>query len=178
MSLNALAFPMLPSSMAPTVGTLRRLSLAALALGFCGSVAAAEETARATVNVTAVVTARTSLKVSSQILQFDVARADGVATAAVDFTAGARLPSGSEIVLTVEPLRGVDGPGGAADIETSLSFAGEGQGLLAGQIRAAQMAIVGRWQGSGVRDGRVIFTLRASTAGTYSVPVRFILSTP
>ena len=31
---------------------------------------------------------------------------------------------------------------------------------------------------SGLREGRVVFTLRANASGTYTLPVRFVLSTP
>ena len=37
---------------------------------------------------------------------------------------------------------------------------------------------VGRWRGSGLRRGRLVFTLRDGTAGPSSVPVRFVLSAP
>lgn len=140
--------------------------------------AAGEDIARAAVNVNVQVSSRTSLRVSSELLRFDVAQPGGAATAAIDFAAGARTPAGSDIVLTIEPLRGLDGPGGAADAGAALSFSGEGQGLLAGQLPSAQTTVIGRWHGSGVREGRVVFTLRADAAGTYSMPVRFVLSTP
>lgn len=143
-----------------------------------GPRAAAEDVASKNVTVNVHLATRTSLKVSSHVLRFDVAQSGGTATAALEFTAGARMPAGSDVVLSVEPMRAIDGPGGAADVESDLSFAGEGQGLLAGPVAAAQSTVVGRWQGSGLREGRVIFTLRANAAGTYSLPVRVVLSTP
>lgn len=155
-----------------------RLLLSVLALALCASTAAAEEVANGNVTVSLTVAPRTSLKVSSRVLHFDVTQPGSVATAAMEFTAGARMASGSDVVLTVEPMRGLDGPGGAADVETDLSFVGEGDGMLAGSIAIAQSTIVGRWQGSGLREGRLIFRLRANAAGTYSLPVRFVLSTP
>ena len=155
-----------------------RLLLLVLALAFSASASAAEEHATARVVVNVNLTPRTSLKVSSQMLQFDVTQPGAAATAALDFTASARMSSGSDVVLTVEPLRGVDGPGGGADVETDLTFTGEGDGVLAGSIATSQSTVVGRWQGSGIRAGRVIFTLRANAAGHYSLPVRFVLSTP
>jgi hypothetical protein len=78
----------------------------------------------------------------------------------------------------MEPSRGIDGPGGAADVETSLQFSGEGSGTLAGPVAARGMTTAGRWIGSGLRTGRLIFQLRASAAGTYAVPLRFVLSAP
>ena len=96
----------------------------------------------------------------------------------MEFTAGARMASGSAVVLTVEPWQGLDGPGGAADVETALSFVGEGDGMLAGSVAMAQSTIVGRWQGSGRREGRVIFRLRANAAGSYVQSLRVTLVRP
>jgi hypothetical protein len=155
-----------------------RLSFVLLSLAMCARAAAAEDIASANVTVNVNLATRTSLKVSSRLLQFDVAQPGGIATAAIDFTAGARMPAGSDVVLTVEPLRALEGPGGAADVESDLTFTGEGQGMLAGSLAAAQSTVVGRWQGSGHREGRVIFKLRANAAGIYSLPVRVVLSTP
>ena len=155
-----------------------RLLLTVLALALCASTVAAEDVARGHILVSANVAPRTSLKVSSRMLRFDVTQPGGVATAALEFTAGARLASGSDVVLTVEPLRGMDGPGGAADVETALSFIGEGNGMLAGSIAMTESTILGRWQGSGLREGRVTFTLRTNAVGNYSLPVRLVLSTP
>ena len=141
-------------------------------------VARAGEVATAAVHVEAQVFARTSLRVSSERLQFDVLPSGNLATASVSFTAGARTASGADIVLTVESVRGVMGPGGAADAETALSFSGDGDGLVNGSLSPGGPAIVGQWRGSGLREGRVVFTLRADGTGTYSVPVRFVLSAP
>ena len=155
-----------------------RLLLTALTLALCSHTAAAEDVASRNVTVNVQLATRTSLKVSSPVLRFDVAQPGGIATAALEFTAGARMPAGSDVVLTVEPMRAIEGPGGAADVDSDLSFTGEGHGMLAGSIAAAHSTVVGRWQGSGLREGRVVFTLRASTPGSYSLPVRIVLSTP
>lgn len=156
-----------------------RLLLTVLALATCAHTAAAEDVTSAHVTVNVTVATRTSLKVSARLLQFDVAEPGGIGTAAIDFAAGARLPAGSDVVLTIEPLRGIDGPGGAADVESDLSFTGEGGGMLAGgSIDTGRGTVVGRWQGSGLREGRLVFTLRASAAGVYSLPLRVVLSTP
>lgn len=157
-----------------------RLAFCGIALGALvwAAPVRAEEVANATVHVSVQVAARTSLKVSSHVLRFDVPRAGGIATASIDFTAAARMGVGGGVVLSVEPLRALDGPGGAADVETALSFAGIGPGLLAGTMPSGDAAVVGRWTGSGRRDGRVVFTLRAAAPGNYSVPVRFVLSAP
>ena len=154
------------------------LPFALVMVALCAHAARAEDVKSANVAVNVTLATRTSLKVSSRLLHFDVTQPGAIATAALEFTAGARMPAGSDIVLSVEPLRGIEGPGGAADVDCDLSFTGEGLGLLAGPVAAARSTIVGRWQGSGLRHGRVVFSLRASAAGTYSLPLRVVLSTP
>jgi hypothetical protein len=137
----------------------------------------AQQQAAATVRVQAQFASRTSLSVSARVLQFDVTEA-GVATVAIDFAAGARIASGGEVVLSIEPERAIAGPGGAADVETALSFEGHGAGTLAGALAPHAPAVAGRWSGSGLRTGRLIFALQAAAPGYYSVPLRFVLSTP
>ena len=139
--------------------------------------ASAEESAAASIAVSATFESRTSLKVSSQLLQFEV-DGSGQGLATVDFSAGARTRTGGDVVLTVEPLRALEGPGGAADVETSVTFSGTGAGTLTGTLQAAGASIAGRWNGSGMRTGRLTFALRAAAVGSYTVPVRFVLSTP
>ena len=152
--------------------------LALLATALSAVAAFAEDVARANVHVNVQVAARTSLKVSSELLQFDVTTPGAPATAAIDFSAGARTAAGSDIVLSVEPLHGIDGPGGAADVETAITVAGQGEGLLSGHVHPVKSTVVGRWNGSGLRTGRLVFTLRAQAAGNYAMPVRFVLSAP
>jgi hypothetical protein len=130
------------------------------------------------VTVSATFAAKTSLKVSSDVLLFNVAGPDGVAVATVDFAAGARTRDGGEVVLSVEALRALAGPGGAADVDASVTFAGDGNGTHTGALAPHLQAVAGRWMGSGMRRGRIVFTLRARTPGQYSVPVRFALMTP
>jgi len=154
------------------------LTLVVLTLATGVPAAAAEDIAAKNVTINVNLATRTSLKVSSRVLRFDVTEPGSIATAAIEFSAGARMPAGSDIVLTVEPERGLDGPGGAADVETDLRFAGEGQGLLAGSVAPGQSTVVGRWQGSGLRAGRLVFTLRANASGVYSLPLRVVLSMP
>jgi hypothetical protein len=140
--------------------------------------AAAESQAVATVTVTAQFHSRTSLRVSAHVLHFDVIDPAQPAMVGIDFEAGARTLAGSDVVLSVEPARALDGPGGAADVEASLSFQGSGDGVLAGALDARAPTVAGRWRGSGLRSGRLTFSLRAAAAGSYTVPVRFVLSTP
>ena len=148
-------------------------------VGLTASAARAAEssTDARTVTVTVQVSSRTSLRVSTQMLEFEVAAPGREALAMVDFTAAARTRNGDEVLLTVEPLRTVDGPGGG-DVETSITFAGDGSGVLPGVINPMAPNVAGRWHGSGLRTGRLVFALRASAAGQYRVPVRFLLTTP
>ena len=141
-------------------------------------IASASDRATGTVAVTAQFNSRTSLTVSTHRLQFDLAAPGQPATASVDFSAGARTRTGGDVVLSVEPETGVEGPGGAADVESSMTFTGEGDASLTGEVRPTGASIAGRWTGSGLRTGRLVFALRASASGTYTVPMRFVLSTP
>jgi hypothetical protein len=149
-----------------------------LALAFTGIVpaGAADQTA-ASVVVQAQFSSRTSLRVSAQTLQFNVTDPGEPVRAVVDFSAGARTTSGSEVVLSVETERAIDGPGGAADVETSVHITGEGEGMT-GQVTMEGPTVAGRWNGSGLRSGRLVFSLRAAASGTYSLPLRFVLSAP
>jgi hypothetical protein len=137
----------------------------------------AQQQASGSVQVQAHLASRTSLTVSARTLEFDVAE-PGTATVAIEFAAGARVAAGVEVVLSVEPERATLGPGGAADVETALRFDGEGAGTLAGTLAPHAPAVAGRWTGSGLRTGRLTFALHASAPGHYTVPLRFVLSTP
>ena len=130
------------------------------------------------VRVAADFASRTSLKVSTQTLQFVAGQPGDESIVVVEFTAAARTRTGGDVVLTVESERMPAGPGGAADVEAAVSFSGDGAGTHAGLLRTASASVAGRWQGSGIRSGRLKFALHAPAAGTYTVPVRFVLSTP
>jgi hypothetical protein len=135
----------------------------------------AADSTSATVAVSATFNSRTSLKVSSQVLQFDVTDPESPATAAIDFSAGARTRQGGEVVLAVEPVHGIHGP---ADVDAAITFAGEGAGTLSGTLQTASTTVAGRWTGSGLRTGRLVFALRADASGSYTLPVRFVLTAP
>jgi len=154
------------------------LSISVVVIAWIGvpNVASADTASRA-LTVSATFSSRTTLKVSADLLRFEVASGQP-ATAIVEFSAGTRTQSGAQVVLSVEPLRGLEGPGGAADVETSVSFAGHGEGTLNGMLRAAGPTVAGQWIGSGMRHGRLVFALQAGAPGTYTVPVRFVLSAP
>jgi hypothetical protein len=154
------------------------LSISIVVFGLIGipDVTSADTALRA-VTVTATFSSRTSLKVSADLLRFEVASGQ-TATASVEFSAGTRTQSGAQVVLSVEPLRGIEGPGGAGDVETSVSFDGQGEGTLGGILRGTGPTVAGQWIGSGMRHGRLVFALQTDASGTYSVPVRFVLSAP
>jgi hypothetical protein len=83
------------------------------------------------------------------------------------------------VMLSVERRRSGGGSGGPSELEPSISFAGQGNGTLEGSlISASSQAVAGRWTGSGLRHGRLVFALHDNAPGTYVVPVRFILSAP
>jgi hypothetical protein len=151
-------------------------AVAAALFGMASTASAAETTT--SVVVSAQFSSRTTLKVSTDILQFDVANPGDPATAAVDFSAAARTHSGAEVLLSIEQLRNVEGPGGASDLESSVTFVGLGLGTLDGALGVARPAVAARWSGSGLRQGRLLFALRAGASGSYTVPVRFVLSAP
>ena len=140
--------------------------------------AGAADGASGVVVVSAQFGSRMSLKVSTDLLQFDVIAAGQPATAAVSFSAAARTRSGADVVLSVEPVRAIEGPGGAADVESALVFEGEGEGTVAGVVACSAPTVAARWSGSGLRTGRLVFTLKSRAPGSYTLPVRFVLSTP
>lgn len=157
-----------------------RSPASSLLLGLCllATPASAEQTATQRVQARVQFESRTSLTVSSSVLQFNHAGPESPSVVTVDFTARARTHAGGEVVLTVEALRAIEGPGGSADVETDVSFTGEGQGTLAGALSDGAASVVGRWAGSGSRSGRLEFSLRAAAAGSYNVPLRFVLTAP
>ena len=138
----------------------------------------AAESAAASVVVTAQFGSRTALKVSTELLRFDVTTAEQSAVAIVEFSAAARTRQNGEVVLTVERVGALSGPGGAADVEASLTVSTAGNGGSAGTLDPSAQVVAGRWVGSGRRAGQLAFSLRSSVPGVYSVPVRFVLSAP
>ena len=158
---------------------MRKLCAFVTLLTACAAaVPASAETATTAVVVRVTVASRTSLRVSNRELSFDVERANGTAVATVDFFAGARVNAGGGVVLSVEPVTSIDGPGGAADVDAAVTFSGDGDGTLAGSVEASGPTTAGQWRGSGVHRGRLVFTLHAAAPGHYDLPVRFVLSTP
>jgi hypothetical protein len=134
--------------------------------------ASAAETACSSVTVIATFSSRTTLQVSSDLLQFDVVNADAPASASVDFVAAARTHAGGPVVLSIEPVR----PMGS--VAASLSFSGDGTGTKSGALSVDTPTVAGQWSGSGVRRGRLVFVLRSTTPGNHVVPIRFVLTAP
>lgn len=131
--------------------------------------ASARDVAMVRLAILVQVSSRTSLTVSTDQLRFNSTPGGDPAVVEVDFSAGARISSGTDIVLTVQPLTTAEGV---------ITFDGDGEGTRAGVLAMDGPSTVGRWRGSGLRRGRVVFTLREATAGASSVPVRFVLSAP
>ena len=124
-----------------------------------------------TVAVRVRVSSRTSLHVSTNVLEFRVPAGTTSATAVVDFTAAVRLPSSSGVVLNVEP-------GLIGDTDAEITFAGTGEGMKSGRLIPSGDVVAASWEGSGQRRGRIVFTMHASTPGVYRVPIRLVLATP
>jgi len=129
------------------------------------------------------VSASTALRVSSSLLQVGPrtgASADPVVIGTIDYRAAVRTRSGGEVVLTVEA--GVDLPtlaGSSAGGEATIDFEASGDGARGGVLRNAVPQVAGRWVGSGVRTGQMVFRLRGVTAiAGATVPVLFVISLP
>ena len=130
---------------------------------------AAPDAVTQTIDARATVSSRTSLKISSNVLDFNLTDVERPAVATVDFVAGIRTHAGAEVVLTVE----------AAEVNgAAVTFSGAGAGTTQGTMVTSRPIVAGRWVGSGRRTGRIVFELRAPVAGRYTLPVRFVLSAP
>jgi hypothetical protein len=131
-----------------------------------------------TATVRATFEQRSAVRASTPVLQFNVVDPAEPALASVEFTASARTSSGAEVLLVLEPIGTVRGPGGAADVETRLALEGGTGGVLAGDVPSSSPLTAARWTGSGQRGGRLVFSLRASAPGQYSVPISLAVSVP
>ena len=126
----------------------------------------------------------TSLRVSNHVLVISPRPDAGEAplqAGAIEFRAAARTASDGEVILTVEPLvplASLSG-GGAGDSATTIAFEGSGDGAQSGALSDAHPETVARWVGSGLRTGRLTFTLRGpvSPQGA-TLPLRFLLAAP
>ncbi len=123
------------------------------------------------------VRSRTSLQVSTSELRFDVVDEAATPRVEVDYRAAARTRSDHPVMLTVDPageVRTLDGES-VRGLAVRLEAAGARDTTLA----AGGSHIVARWTGSGVRSGRVAFTLLgAHKPGVYLLALKFALSVP
>jgi hypothetical protein len=129
------------------------------------------------VSLSLVLQNHTSLRVSVSEARFDVTNPMSIPTVSIDFSAAARTHKDGDVVLTVEAAGSIDAPAGGPSADLAVGYVGEGDN--AGTLSDAGPHVAGRWSGSGLREGRVSFTLRGATAaGTYLLPLRFVLSAP
>jgi len=146
-------------------------TLGVLFLGHCTPLAASDSV-HASLIVTARFEQRMSLSVSTEVLQF---RSDGShrrAVAVVDFIAAARTRADAEIMLIVEPLTTPEP--GEDRVQVRLANPASGTGIA---LDPGRPTVVGRWQGSGSRRGSLAFEAQLEEGQTYTLPVRFVLST-
>ncbi len=154
----------------------RSIVAVVLVLGCLAAPLAAAPADNRPVTVRMRVESATRLRVSSSVLTFEVSDPASPPTVPVEFSAGARTYQGGEVLLTVEPSGTLETPNGRPSQKVAIGYQGEGQ---AGTLAAGGPSTAGRWVGSGLREGRLLFTLRGAVApGTYSLPVKFVLSTP
>ena len=158
------------TSMRSFLDALGLIVLVALAPGRAEPDAASDTTTRI-VTAHAQLVSRTTLTVSTQLLEFAIARPGEPATATVDFVAGVRTHAGAEVLLTVEPV-------GAIDADSRITISGSGDAAAHGALVTSGPSIAGRWVGSGRRSGRLAFALHTNVTGTYRIPLRFVLSAP
>jgi hypothetical protein len=155
-----------------------RSLISGLALTGClmtASLAGADPVATAALVVRADFRVRTSLTVSSSVLQF-VPEGDGVGAAArVDVKASARVRQGADVILLVEPQwTSADAPPGRV-----VQFEGVGEGMQRGVLMPGGRAVAGHWSGSGVHSGTVTFRLLEPAAVPDGpLPIQFLLAAP
>lgn len=164
----------------------RLLITAMIAAGGCAALGAgtrASDQSIATARFQATVRTHTALRLSDDVLTIAprVTRDGGPSSAGtIEFRAAARTASDGEVIMTVEPSAPIASlSGGAGDTATRIAFEGRGDGAQSGTLSDARPEVVARWVGSGVRTGRLTFTLRGAVppqGGT--LPLRFLLTAP
>lgn len=172
--------------MARKLRTVRLATSAVLALALGAPLGADIFASDASIAVTrfqATIRTSTSLRMSDQRLVITPRQTDddGPLTAgSIEFRAAARTSSDGEVLLTVEPLAPIASlAGGAGDSATTIAFLGDGDGAQSGSLSDAHPETAARWVGSGVRTGRLTFTVRGpvSPQGA-TLPLRFLLTAP
>jgi len=163
----------------------RAIGALASALMMCGALAYpmhASDVATTNVRFQSDISASTSLRVSSSLLRVAAqpdTGAGAVVIGTIDYRAAARTRRDGEVVLTVEAQSDPSAlAGGAADADLAIDFQGVGDGARGGVLRSDAPQVAGRWVGSGVRTGQLVFTLRGAAAQPGSIPLRFVLSLP
>jgi hypothetical protein len=68
------------------------------------------------------------------------------------------------------------GAAGPAAAEARIALEGGADGAVAGDVDPAAPTLAARWIGSGRRTGRLVFSLRAASPGTYAIPVKLSVS--
>jgi hypothetical protein len=125
------------------------------------------------VTITAEIRSRLSLRVSDDVLVFREADRQGVARATVTFTAAARTAGDAEVLLVAQP------EGVLAAQGRPVSFSLEGEARSSGALHPHGPTVIGRWRGSGRREGRIVFTIsRRDDGALLTIPVRFSLAEP
>ena len=112
---------------------------------------------------------RTALSVSTRTLHFVVTDGLTPATASVEFSAAARTSADGTVTLMVDAADTAGLPSGV-----SLEIVSGPEGVVPGALSSQQPVVAGRWTGSGVRNGRITFQLRAQP-GSYDIPVALFL---
>jgi hypothetical protein len=129
---------------------------------------AAQQTTTQSLSATVAFAPRSSLSVSTRTLHFVVTDAATPAIATVEISAAARTSTDGVVTLVFE-TEGLAGQPGAG-----LEIVAGAAGAVLGKVPSQQPVVGGRWVGSGARDGRLTFQLRAQP-GTYDIPVAFQL---
>jgi hypothetical protein len=135
--------------------------------------------ARATLTMTASLDTRTSLRVSSSQVRFELVDGTPPAPVFVEFTVAARVRANTDVVLTVEAVGRLEGPSENTSTSEDVVLWFQGEGARAGTLTEGVPHVAGAWKGSGVRRGRVAFGLRGTlAAGEYLQALHFVVSTP
>jgi hypothetical protein len=164
----------------------RLLTSAIIAASVCaafGPLTVASDQSVAVTRFHATVRTHTALRLSDDVLTIAPrVTGDGgpLSAGVIEFRAAARTASDGEVLMTVEPLAPIASlAGGAGDTATTIAFEGSGDGAQSGALSDAHPETVARWVGSGLRTGRLTFTLRGpvSPHGA-TLPLRFLLAAP